>query len=329
MPRRTPTIEPDQVTSEAASDDAAFFRPRKSRASDDESASPLTDEYADADESAFLRGKKRVPVRKGGVPKRTARRFIIGASVVFIVIAATLAAIDLYTYGTRDGRFRIETSDNIETATLKNVSRAQVLDVFGADIGRNIFFVPLAARRQQLEQIPWIESATVMRLLPDRIRVEVTERTPVAFVEIAGRIGLIDANGVVMDLPRSGEHYSFPVITGMRRSSEEPLSVRAARMQIYARLVSDLNANGANYARDLSEVDLSDPTDARITVGDANGTVLVHLGDTDFQKRYRFYIEHINGWRQQYQVHSVDLRYDGQVIVNREGQPAASEAKAQ
>jgi cell division protein FtsQ len=92
-------------------------------------------------------------------------------------------------------------------------------------------------------------------------------------------------------------------------------------MQIYQRLIHDLDADDTRYSADLSEVDLSDPGDVRITVGDANGAVLIHLGDTDFQRRYRFYIEHINTWRQQYQVRSVDLRYEGQVIVNREGQP--------
>ena len=38
-------------------------------------------------------------------------------------------------------------------------SRAQVMEVAGADIGRNIFFVPLDERKRQLEQIPWVEQA--------------------------------------------------------------------------------------------------------------------------------------------------------------------------
>ncbi len=57
-----------------------------------------------------------------------------------------------------------------------------MLPVFGEDIGRNIFFVPFSERRKQLEQIPWIEHATVMRLLPDQIRISVVERKPVAFL---------------------------------------------------------------------------------------------------------------------------------------------------
>ncbi len=85
--------------------------------------------------------------------------------------------------------------------------------------------------------------------------------------------------------------------------------------------MSDLDrGQGCSIPEQLSEIDLSDPEDLRITVGDAHGTVLLHLGTTDFQRHYRFYLDHINTWRQQYQVHSVDLRFEGQVIVNREGQ---------
>jgi len=58
------------------------------------------------------------------------------------------------------------------------------MDVMGGDIGRNIFFVPLAQRQQQLEQIPWVESASVMRFVPNRLRIEIHERTPVAFARI-------------------------------------------------------------------------------------------------------------------------------------------------
>ncbi len=43
-----------------------------------------------------------------------------------------------------------ETS-NIQATGLTEVSRAEMLPVFGEDIGRNIFFVPLGERRKQLE----------------------------------------------------------------------------------------------------------------------------------------------------------------------------------
>jgi cell division protein FtsQ len=129
--------------------------------------------------------------------------------------------------------------------------------------------------------------------------------------------------------------YSFPVIRGI--TDTEPLSSRAAAMKIYNRLVSELGApegdsnasssspnGGTNYVKQLSEVDLSDPENVKVTANDPGGTMVVHLGKEDFLPRYKLYVSHIAEWRQQFQnVQSVDLRYEGQVIVNPD-KPAES-----
>jgi len=189
-----------------------------------------------------------------------------------------------------------------------------VMDVFGADLGRNVFFVPLDERKKQLEEIPWVESAAVSRLLPDRLTVYIRERTPVAFVQIGSRIGLIDARGVLMDLPRNTK-YSFPVVRGVGEA--EPLPTRTLRMKIYSRLVRELDAEGAQYSKDLSEVDLSDPEDVKVTTSDRAGSVLIHLGNEQFLERYKVYMAHVQEWRQQFhKLESVDLRYERQIIVN-------------
>jgi cell division protein FtsQ len=186
-------------------------------------------------------------------------------------------------------------------------------------VGRNIFFVPLDERKRQLEQIPWVEQATVMRLLPNRIAVTIEERTPVAFAQIGPRISLIDAKGVVMGMPANRQtKYSFPVIRGITET--EPLSSRAAAMKIYNRLVGELsagNAGATDYLKQLSEVDLSDPEDVKVMANDPGGAMMVHLGASDFLARYKLYIAHAAEWRQQYpNIESVDLRYEGQVVVN-------------
>jgi cell division protein FtsQ len=201
------------------------------------------------------------------------------------------------------------------------VTKAQIMEVMGADIGRNIFFIPLAQQKAQLEQIPWVESASVMRFVPNRLKVEVHERTPVAFARVGPRIFLIDAGGTLMELPPKHK-YSFPVIIGMNPG--EPLSTRAPRMSAYNELVQDLDSGGARYSQDLSEVDLSDLDNLKVRVNNPAGDVLVELGSSDYLKRYKTYVSHVQEWRQQFQkLESVNLRYDNQVIVNpdMEGRP--------
>lgn len=287
----------------------------------------------DEAESPFLRGQKRVPVRRGPLPLprsatgRLKLAFILIAVVA--VIAFTLAA--LQRYAAHSWRFRLESSDNISVSGANNVPRAQVLDAMASDLDRNVFFVPLELRQQQLEQIPWVKSATVMRLLPNRLKIVLTERTPVAFVDINSHIALIDSAGVIMELPRNqAAKYSFPVIVGM--SDSDPLSTRTARMKIYSQFAKELDSGGANYTASISDVDLSDPDDLKATVTDAHGAVLVHLGSSDFLERFKIYVAHVQEWRAQFHpLESVDLRYDHQVIVNPDiasslAKPAAANA---
>src|SRR5579864_6833949 len=241
------------------------------------------------EESPFLRGQKRVSARRSSLPRRTASRLLWASMAAAILCVFGLVAAALYHYGEQSWRFRVESSDNIEITGMQNVTKAQIMEVMGADIGRNIFFIPLAQQKTQLEQIPWVESASVMRFVPNRITVEIHERTPIAFARLGPRIFLIDAGGTLMELPQKHK-YSFPVILGMNPG--EPLSTRAPRMRAYNELVQELDSGGAHYSQDLSEVDLSDLENLKVRVNDPAGDVLVELGASDFLKRYKTYVSH-------------------------------------
>jgi len=276
------------------------------------------------EESPFLRAQKRVSARRSSLPKKTAHRLLWGVVAALGFCLAGMVGAAFYRYGERSWRFRVESSDNIEVTGMQNVTKAQLMEVLGADIGRNIFFIPLAQQKAQLEQIPWVESASVMRFVPNRLKVEIHERTPVAFARVGPRMALIDAGGTLMDL--SAKHkFSFPVILGMNPG--EPLSTRAPRMKTYSEMVSELDSGGARYSQDLSEVDLSDLEDVKVRVNDPAGDVLVHLGSSDYLRRYKIYVTHAQAWRQQFQkLESVDLRYENQIIVNPDMERTAKTA---
>jgi len=265
-------------------------------------------------ESPFLRAQKRVSVRRAALPKKTATRLLWAVVAIAVAAVTAVSAATLYHYGEHSWRFRLNSSDNIELSGLSNVTRSQVMEVMGADIDRNIFFIPLDQRQKQLEQIPWVESASVMRFAPNRIGIQIHERTPVAFARVGSKIVLVDSGGVLMELSPK-KRYSFPVIVGL--SSSPPLATRAAQMKIYNQLVRELDSRGGRYSSDVSEVDVSDPEDVKVLTNDPDGEVLVHLGSSSYLDRFQIYVAHLREWRQQFQkLESVDLRYDRQIIVN-------------
>lgn len=250
-------------------------------------------------------------------PRSATGRVFLGLGLLTILGGLGTAAYSLDKYLAHDARFRITGTDHIEAAGLNEVSRADILPVFGEDIGKNIFYVHLSERRKQLEQIPWVERATVMRLLPDQLRVSVVERTPIAFVRNGAQIGLVDANGVLLSMPAkamSKHHYSFPVLTGI--DPGDPLASRRARMAVYQRMIRDLDSTGQHFSDQVSEIDLTDPEDARVLMPEQGKDILAHFGDDQFLQRYQRYKAHIAEWRAQYpNLASVDLRYEQQVVL--------------
>src|SRR5260370_21447195 len=110
------------------------------------------------------------------------------------------------------------------------VRREAVLQQFTEDRGRSVLRVPLDERRVQLAKIHWIEAATVQRILPNRSRVEVIERTSIAFVRIGNSLSVIDAHGVILDRPRD-EDLRFPVVSGI--SEDLPPERCEQRMRLY------------------------------------------------------------------------------------------------
>jgi len=104
------------------------------------------------EESPFLRGQKRVSARRGPLPKKAVSWLKWSVMGVIVLSLAGVGGAAVYRYGERSWRFRIESSDYLEISGTHNVPHAQVMEVLGGDIGRNIFFVPLNQRKAQLEK---------------------------------------------------------------------------------------------------------------------------------------------------------------------------------
>ena len=282
-------------------------------------------EMVDPEEDELpLKGKPRFGGGRFEGPNRPRRRKASKGKRIFLTLAALVllgglaaCAFVFINFLSSDAHFRIAGTSNIEATGLTEVSRAELLPVLGEDIGRNIFFISLAERRRQLEEIPWVEKATVMRLLPDQIRVSIVERHPVAFVRQGAQIGLVDASGVLLTMSAAmmaQRHYSFPVVTGI--DANDPPALRKARMAVYQRLLGELDSNGQKLSEQISEIDLSDASDARVLMPEQDGEILAHFGQDHFLERYQHYKEHIAEWRQQYpRLAAVDLRYDQQAVL--------------
>ncbi len=271
----------------------------------------------DEEEYRPRRGATGTRLNVSNLLRSVGGRIVLGTVTVVLLTAAAVGFVIARSYVLHDARFLLAGSDDIQISGNAHMSRAQLLSVFGGDLERNIFRVSLPERQADLERLPWVEHATVMRLLPNRLRIEVKERTPVAFVRQGTQIGLVDASGVLLDMSTDASaeaHYSFPVLTGI--AAADPLSTRAARMEIYQQFMKDLDSTGKGFSKSVSEVDVTDPEDVKALVAAAGSEVLVHFGDEQFLSRYNEFEKHLPEWKQQYpKLASADMRYEGQIVL--------------
>ena len=281
----------------------------------------VVENFPDAeDDGGYNTGRRRTGLRltfPGGMPQSLWGRLAAASAFLAILAIAWVAAGIVHRMVLHDDRFVLASGSSILTQGNHHLSRSQLLDVFGGDIERNILRVSLNERKAELEQIPWVKQATVMRLLPDHISILVEERKPVAFARGVGHMELVDSGGVLLKMEgKTAEdlNYSLPVVTGI--SQDDPLSVRAARMNIFHDFTRDLDISGEGISAKLSEIDLSDPEDVKALIPDRGSDVLVHFGDSDFLDRFRKYEAHLTEWRAQYpKLASVDMRYERQVVL--------------
>jgi cell division protein FtsQ len=209
--------------------------------------------------------------------------------------------------------------EQIEVTGNHVVSREAVLKPFAQDRSRSVLRIPLDERRRELQKIPWVESATVQRVLPNRIRIEITERTPIAFARNGNELSLIDAHGAILDRA-AGQDLQFPVLAGV--SADVPDDQREKRMQLYQEFMNGIELVRGGSSQNVSEVDLSSPKDVRVVMtGLASPTdsqaVTIHFGASDFSGKFKMLVDNFSQWQAHAgRVQSLDLQYMRQVVVN-------------
>ncbi|MGB6200609.1 MAG: FtsQ-type POTRA domain-containing protein [Candidatus Acidiferrales bacterium] len=278
------------------------------------------------EEPKYLRRQKPVEVRRRNFGPKFGkkswpmyRRVFVGAAIATVSgLVLGIAAHFLFF----SPRVALASLDQVEISGNRFVPAAAVASVFEPDLGRSILRIPLDARRQELDAMPWVESVVLQRVLPNRIRVQLTERVPVAFLRLPDDLALIDANGVILERPIEAD-FHFPVVGGITDSLAS--ADRAQRMRNFAEFLKDIELVRPNADDQVSEADLSDVQDIRASmIGLGDSPVLVHFGDSDFANRYRLLVENIDQWRSTAgRVDSVDLRFARQVVVNPESGTAA------
>ena len=269
-------------------------------------------ELVESDEPRYLRRQKPVEIRRKKFSGKHFSRYrtIFGAllmGAVLLLVAYVGANFLLHS-----PKVLLLKPEQVEVTGNHIVSREAVLAPFYKDRGHSVLRIPLDTRRSEVEQIAWVQSASIQRILPNRVRVEINERTPIAFVRNGSDIALVDEFGVFLDRPR-GEDLRFPIVTGL--SDTLPRSERQKRMQSYREFIRSIDMAHPRSSDQVSEIDLSNPKELRVVMAGIPGSkstqaVTLFFNQSDFAGRYSTVVQNFAVWQAENGcVQSIDLRY--------------------
>jgi cell division protein FtsQ len=267
-------------------------------------------------DQAMSNDTKRSRTRGGASARPGVSTFrIVTISIAFCVVVLG----SLYLFHTleqfliRDPRFALSGVDGepsgVQIAGATHASRAQIERVFSIDLGRSVYLLPMSDRRDALRSVDWVKSASIARLWPNRVVVRVEERKPVAFLPLApSRFALIDEDGVI--LPPAPDRFELPVLSGVRAS--DSIADRRDRVHRMLRLTRELGEN----ARNISEIDVSDRDNLKVTAPRDGHIVTLLLGDRNFAQRYLNFLNHYGEIkRNRPDASTLDLRLDDRITA--------------
>lgn len=152
----------------------------------------------------------------------------------------------------------------------------------------------LADIRLKIEKFPYVKAASVSRMLPAGIRVDLTERVPAAVVHLKAGEFLIDNDGVILSAA-NGNEKDFPIVLygWDEAKTERAPAENVARIKLYKKMLDEWKT--LDLISRVKQVDLSDLKTPTAVVEDSGRPISVFLAKDSLGKSLKTAIEAVSG----------------------------------
>ena len=263
------------------------------------------------------------PARRGNSGARASRTFSLRTLFGYVpsalkVILGILVVITLivgYRVAASASMFQVRSIDVVGT------SRTSAEEIEGltrrAVTRTGVWRADLSALSAELGRLPGVRRAVVSRVLPDGLRVRITERVPIAVVHnAAGRLVWVDDEGVALGEMKPADQMPAFFIRGWNEDgTDEARKENSERVQKYLEVVREWAAMGLSER--VSEVNLIDVRDVRAQLAGNDSQIEVRLGGQELGQRLKIALEALDVYKQTPRGSSityVDLQ-SGRVVI--------------
>ncbi len=96
----------------------------------------------------------------------------------------------------------------------KQLTQDEVLTIGGVNGRSSLLFLDAEAVRDKLKGNPWIADATVLKLYPGRLQIDIVERSAFALWQQDGRLSVIADDGAVLEPYVTRRFITLPLVVG-------------------------------------------------------------------------------------------------------------------
>lgn len=242
------------------------------------------------------------PARResGGEPLSARLRAMLGFVPAFMKFVLALVVLGLIFAGYRVAAsasfFQVR---SVEVQGASRVSAGEVEAIVRKEVEKTgVWKADLKGLNAKLERLPWVRTAVVSRVLPDGIRIRITERVPRAVVRTAsGRFRWIDDDAVLLGEMQPTDQLPPFFLRGL--NEEDPEGARADNRERVAKFLELQQAwDTAGLSERVSEVNLIDIRDVRAQLAGDYSRIEVRLGSQDHGKRLQDALKVLDGQAQ-------------------------------
>jgi cell division protein FtsQ len=167
-----------------------------------------------------------------------------------LAAATVLGALFVYAYSTilSSPYFSIK---EISVRGVKELTEKDILAMAKIRMRSNILSVNTDVVAKRISANPWIKSVYVGRELPDRLVLEVHERTPIALVKQAGSLYLMDVDGFVFKKLSRADEVDLAILSGVDVRAKSPSVLVGEALKLLERLST---ADQHTFLGEVSEI---------------------------------------------------------------------------
>jgi len=239
--------------------------------------------------------KRRVTSSKlsrGGVSQNFGRFGLPLAISGVLIVAIAVLGFTFYRSATDSQFFKVR---NIEVRGTDRTPAEDIRRIVASETEKpGVWNADLADIRLKIEKFPFVKSASVSRMLPAGIRVDVVERVPQAIVHLKAGDFLVDGEGTILSA-MNGSDKNFPfILHGWDEAKTEKAPAdNIARLKLYKKMLDEWKQ--FDLMTRVKQVDLTDIREPTAVVEDSGRTISVLLAKDNLGKSLKTAIEVVTG----------------------------------